>query len=260
MGILPGGRGNDFARANGIPLDPEAACDVIADGTETLLDVGDVDGRTFIGIASLGFDSLANHHANQAPARLGRGVYLYAALRTLATFQPGDVHADDRRRARRRSPAGASPPPTRGPTAAGWSSPPTPTCNDGRLDVVLIRGSSRAALPAHAARGVQGSPRRQPDGRRRARRRGPRRHRPPVHRLRRRRPDRASRRARSARSRTRSASCCRREGGGGNRGRSCGRRGVARRRARRHEPARQGAAAPGPRARSRASPRRCARA
>ena len=47
---------------------------------------------------------------------------------------------------------------------------PDADLNDGRLDVVLIRGSSRAALPAHAAQGVQGSPRRKPDGRRRARR------------------------------------------------------------------------------------------
>jgi YegS/Rv2252/BmrU family lipid kinase len=142
MGILPGGRGNDFARANGIPLDPEGACDVIADGTETLLDVGDVDGRTFIGIASLGFDSLANHHANQAPARLGRGVYLYAALRTLATFhqatftltidgQPESFTGWSVAAANARTYGG------------GMIVAPDADLNDGRLDVVLIRGSSR---------------------------------------------------------------------------------------------------------------------
>jgi len=45
MGVLPGGRGNDFARVAGIPLDPEQACDVIANGTAQPVDLGDVDGR-----------------------------------------------------------------------------------------------------------------------------------------------------------------------------------------------------------------------
>jgi YegS/Rv2252/BmrU family lipid kinase len=87
MGVLPGGRGNDFARCAGIPLDPEKACAVIAMGVERQLDVGDVDGRTFIGIASLGFDSVANEIANRAPARLGNLVYLYGALRAVATWK-----------------------------------------------------------------------------------------------------------------------------------------------------------------------------
>ncbi|HEY0362893.1 MAG TPA: acylglycerol kinase family protein, partial [Solirubrobacteraceae bacterium] len=33
VGVLPGGRGNDFARVAGIPLDAEAACDTVAGGT-----------------------------------------------------------------------------------------------------------------------------------------------------------------------------------------------------------------------------------
>ncbi len=88
LGVLPGGRGNDLARSLRIPRDPRAACAVIADGTERLLDIGDVGGRTFVGIASLGFDSDANRIANAAPSRLGSLVYVYAALRALAAWQP----------------------------------------------------------------------------------------------------------------------------------------------------------------------------
>lgn len=88
LGILPGGRGNDLARSLGIPRDPRAACDVVASGAERLLDVGDVGGRTFVGIASLGLDSDANRIANAAPWRLGSVVYVYAALRALAAWQP----------------------------------------------------------------------------------------------------------------------------------------------------------------------------
>lgn len=88
LGVVPGGRGNDFCRSSGIPQDPVAACDVLAHGVERDLDVGDVDGRTFIGIASLGFDSDANRIANEAPARLGNLVYVYGALRALAAWKP----------------------------------------------------------------------------------------------------------------------------------------------------------------------------
>ena len=64
LGVLPGGRGNDLARVLGIPLDPFAACAVIAYGHARPLDLGEVDGRAFVGIASAGFDSEANRIAN----------------------------------------------------------------------------------------------------------------------------------------------------------------------------------------------------
>src|SRR4051794_4455471 len=83
LGVLPGGRGNDFARVLGIPLEAIPACSVLVGGTPRALDIGDVDGRPFIGIASLGFDSVANKLANEAPAWLGSQVYAYAALRAL---------------------------------------------------------------------------------------------------------------------------------------------------------------------------------
>ncbi len=150
MGVLPGGRGNDFARANGIPLDPVEACDVIADGVERLVDVGDIDGRTFIGVASLGFDSYANYHANQAPARLGRAVYFYGALRSLATYRHAtftvtvDGVTDTY--------TGWSVAAANGPSfGGGMLVAPDADLHDGQLDVVLIRSSSRlrylATLP-----------------------------------------------------------------------------------------------------------------
>src|SRR3954452_2153543 len=89
LGALPGGRGNDFCRVLGIPLDDlPAACAVLRDGVEKPLDLGCVDGNPFIGIASLGFDSDANRIANAAPARLGNLVYVYGALRAIAAWKP----------------------------------------------------------------------------------------------------------------------------------------------------------------------------
>src|SRR4051812_43792121 len=87
LGVLPGGRGNDLARVLGIPLEAVPACHVVATGTPRALDIGDVEGRSFIGIASVGFDSEANRIANEAPSRLGHLVYVYGALRALASWR-----------------------------------------------------------------------------------------------------------------------------------------------------------------------------
>ena len=88
MGVLPGGRGNDFVRALGVPLDPAAACQVLAEGAPRALDLGLVNGRTFIGIASCGFDSDANRIANRARLVRGNLVYAYGALRALVHWRP----------------------------------------------------------------------------------------------------------------------------------------------------------------------------
>jgi YegS/Rv2252/BmrU family lipid kinase len=88
LGILPGGRGNDTARMLAIPAEIGAACGVVASGAVREIDLGDVDGRAFVGIASLGFDAEANRIANAASARLGRLTYVYGALRALAAWQP----------------------------------------------------------------------------------------------------------------------------------------------------------------------------
>jgi YegS/Rv2252/BmrU family lipid kinase len=88
LGILPGGRGNDFARVLGLSEDPSAACETIAHGSPRAVDMGEAGGRGFVGIASVGFDSDANSIANEAPGWLGALVYAYAALRALASWRP----------------------------------------------------------------------------------------------------------------------------------------------------------------------------
>jgi YegS/Rv2252/BmrU family lipid kinase len=88
MGVIPGGRGNDLARVLGIPMDASEAVALIARGTTRQIDVGEVNGHRFVGIASCGFDSDANRLANQARLVRGNLVYLYAALRALAAWKP----------------------------------------------------------------------------------------------------------------------------------------------------------------------------
>ena len=88
LAVIPCGRGNDLARVLGIPTDPTAAAELAVEGPEKLLDVANVDGTPFVGIASLGFDSDANRIANEAKLFKGNAVYLYAALRALAAWKP----------------------------------------------------------------------------------------------------------------------------------------------------------------------------
>jgi YegS/Rv2252/BmrU family lipid kinase len=88
LGIVPGGRGNDFARVLGIPTDPERALAVVLDGHSRRIDVGEANGKRFVGIVSVGFDSEANRVANETSWLRGNLVYAYAALRVLAGWKP----------------------------------------------------------------------------------------------------------------------------------------------------------------------------
>jgi YegS/Rv2252/BmrU family lipid kinase len=88
LAVIPGGRGNDFARVLGVPKEPGQAAAIAVNGPERLLDVATVDGAPFLGIASLGFDTEANRIANEARLVKGDAVYAYAALRALVAWKP----------------------------------------------------------------------------------------------------------------------------------------------------------------------------
>ncbi len=88
LGIVPGGRGNDLARVLGIPSEPDAAVATIVAGQTRRIDVGEVNGKRFLGIVSVGFDSEANRLANESKLLRGNLVYAYAGLRTLFGWKP----------------------------------------------------------------------------------------------------------------------------------------------------------------------------
>ncbi len=99
LGIVPGGRGNDLARVLGIPDEPEAAVDVLLSGHSRRIDVGEVNGKRFLGIVSAGFDSESNRRANETKVLRGNLVYAYAAVRTLIGWKPArfTIRVDDER-------------------------------------------------------------------------------------------------------------------------------------------------------------------
>jgi YegS/Rv2252/BmrU family lipid kinase len=99
LGIIPGGRGNDLARGLGIPEDPESAVEILLTAETRRIDVGEVNGRRFLGIVSVGFDSETNRVANETQFLRGNLVYAFAALRTLIGWKAArfTVRVDDER-------------------------------------------------------------------------------------------------------------------------------------------------------------------
>ncbi len=137
LGILPGGRGNDLARVLGIPKDPTAAARALLNAVSVEIDLGAAGERTFIGIASCGFDSEANRIANQTRLVRGNLVYAYGALRALAGWRPArfEVTVDDAppRQLTGYSVAAANSKAYGG----GMLMAPDAALDDGRLDVVI---------------------------------------------------------------------------------------------------------------------------
>jgi len=91
LGILPLGRGNDFAYALGIPHDPLQACQILKEGTPCSIDVGiSSQGNHFLNVAGAGFDAEVNRLANRTKWLKGGLVYTYAVLATILTFKPAE--------------------------------------------------------------------------------------------------------------------------------------------------------------------------
>lgn len=140
--VLPGGRGNDFLRALGASRDPAQAADALGSATERRLDLGTANGRPFLGIASLGFDSDVQVLANRTRLPLGSQVYTYAALRTVTSWQHAQfsVEADGISRYLSGWSVAAANSPYYG---GGMRYAPGAALDDGLLDVVLAGATSR---------------------------------------------------------------------------------------------------------------------
>lgn len=89
LGVLPLGTLNHFARDLGIPADLDQAAKLIATGQPRRVDVGEVNGRTFINNSAIGLYPLMVVDRDTQQHRLGRSkrlAMIVAAFRTLARF------------------------------------------------------------------------------------------------------------------------------------------------------------------------------
>ena len=117
LGLLPCGRGNDFAAAIGVPLKPEAAIETLLSGTPIHVDLGRCYQSSTVGgisesrpietisesrpehyfttIATCGYDTeVSRRAAKGTPMFAGTASYAYAAVETLFYYDPPVVHLE----------------------------------------------------------------------------------------------------------------------------------------------------------------------
>jgi diacylglycerol kinase (ATP) len=150
-GIIPAGRGNDLARALGIPAAPAAAAAVLTGGRPQLMDLIGVrvDGRpeaVVAGSVYAGIPALAGEIANATRWLTGPAVYPVAALRALARWRPAGFEVRVQSGAGRSFPGYAVVVANIDYFGAGMRVAPPALADDGMLDVVLMRYGPRLAF------------------------------------------------------------------------------------------------------------------
>ncbi len=92
LGVLPVGRGNDFAFGAGIPHDLEVACRILVEGKRHPIDVGHAvggdypRGRYFGNGVGIGFDTVVGFEALKLKRLSGFPSYIVAALKTIFLY------------------------------------------------------------------------------------------------------------------------------------------------------------------------------
>jgi len=89
IGIVPLGTGNDFAAGLDIPLDPDAALEVLLAGREVAVDLGEVNGRVFVNSSGGGFMAEVSVAVTpELKTIAGRLAYLIGGAQVLFEFEP----------------------------------------------------------------------------------------------------------------------------------------------------------------------------
>lgn len=154
---LPGGRGCDFIRAIGGSRDLREAASALPFATERRVDVGMAGETPFLGVATVGYDSRANDHANEAPAWLpGALVYAYGGARALLETRsyPITVTTDATSRTFNGWSVAIG---NSGRYGAGMKVNPDALLDDGELDLTTVEGLPRWKYPMLLPRYFKGT-------------------------------------------------------------------------------------------------------
>lgn len=145
LGIVPSGRGNDFARMLGLHNDPENVAHVLLEGEPSDVDVIDAGRRIVLGSVYAGVDSLASEIVDRSH-RLPRSLqYPYAAVRSVLAFTPTrfTVEIDGEPLVEEAYTVVVA---NSGYYGAGMHIAPTAQLDDGLLDVVIVKAASKLRL------------------------------------------------------------------------------------------------------------------
>jgi diacylglycerol kinase (ATP) len=93
FGLIPRGTANQFAKNMRLPVNLEAAVEVVVNGKPTPIDLGNANGRAFTLVAGAGFDAAVMATATRSlKERLGFGAYIYAAMKESFGYKPALFH------------------------------------------------------------------------------------------------------------------------------------------------------------------------
>ncbi|MGW1002735.1 diacylglycerol kinase family protein [Streptomyces sp. NPDC002520] len=147
LGLVPAGRGNDFARALDLPHDPEALAGILLHAEPRRVDTIELESavhqRTVVlGSVYAGVDALANRHANHARLLRGSASYYAGGLRAVTGWRAADyrVTVDGEEHTHRGYTVVAANSPYYG---SGRLIAPGAKVDDGLLDIVMIREAPR---------------------------------------------------------------------------------------------------------------------
>jgi len=85
LGVIPRGSGNGFARSFNIPLKIKDTLEYLASPKEKIIDVGQINGRYFFGLAGVGIDADVGAQFQEFGTR-GGAPYFYIAVKAYFNF------------------------------------------------------------------------------------------------------------------------------------------------------------------------------
>ncbi len=92
LGVLPCGKGNDFAEGVKIPTKPVEAISVLVEGTTRQVDLGKIGDHYFDTIVTCGYDAEVSRRVTEEGAPFsGTASYVYTAITTLFSYQSPTV-------------------------------------------------------------------------------------------------------------------------------------------------------------------------
>lgn len=158
LGIIPLGTMNNLALSLGIPQPVEAACAIIAGGETRAIDVGQINGQTFIEVAGIGIEAALFPAAEEfkSPGFLSTLRGVINGLLTLMTYQPTRLRIafdDKKRRPYQAIQVTICNAPYYG---AHFQVAPNAVMDDGLLDVVIYKTFSKLEYLQHAISISQG--------------------------------------------------------------------------------------------------------
>ncbi|GCD90321.1 diacylglycerol kinase family protein [Nocardioides sp. LS1] len=150
LAVLPAGRGNDFARMLGLPDAPDAQARLLLEGDVRRVDLlaltlPGAEPRLVAGSVYSGVDARASEIVDRAHWLPRKLQYPYAALRSLAAYQPGRyrVSVDG---VEREYSAATVVVANSAYYGKGMKIAPSASVEDGILDVVVIEAASKLEL------------------------------------------------------------------------------------------------------------------